>query len=175
MKNKFWGVVYYLFARHLPHYTMFYAFGSDRFRNFVCSQMFKKCGKKVKVGQGALIGNGLTIEIGDYSGIGKKCVVNNAIIGNHVMMAEDVIFFSANHNFEDVSKPMRVQGSSKNRTVIVEDDVWISARAIILPSVNRIGKGSVIAAGAVVTKDVPPYAIVAGNPARIIKSRISNN
>lgn len=85
--------------------------------------MFKKCGKSVKVGQSSLIGNGSTIEIGDYSGIGKKCLVNNAIIGNHVMMAEEVIFFSANHNFEDLTKPMRLQGLTKNRTIIVEDDV----------------------------------------------------
>lgn len=171
MKRRFFGLVYYLIARHFPHYTMFYSLGTDRIRNYVCSQMFKKCGKSVKVGQSSLIGNGSTIEIGDYSGIGKKCVVNNAIIGSHVMMASEVIFFSANHNFEDLTKPMRLQGLTKNRTIIVEDDVWIGARAIILPSVNKIGKGAIIAAGAVVTKDVPPYAIVGGNPAKIIKFR----
>jgi maltose O-acetyltransferase len=171
LKDKFWGLLYYLFARHLPHYTMFYSLGLDHFRNYTCQQMFKKCGKSVKVGQGALIGNGKTIEIGDFSGIGKNCIVNNAIIGKHVMMAEGVIFFSANHNFKDLTIPMRVQGSSNNRIILIEDDVWIGARAIILPSVKRIGRGSIIAAGSIVTKDVQPFSIVAGNPAKHIKSR----
>ena len=67
IKMKFWGTLYYFFARHLPYYTMFYSLGLDKFRNFVCKKMVKKCGEQVKFGQGALIGSGNTIEIGDYS------------------------------------------------------------------------------------------------------------
>jgi len=170
-RNKFFGSFYYLFARHLPHSTMFYSFGTHNIRNYVCSKMFKKCGKRVKVEQGALIGSGLNIEIGDDSGIGKNCRVNNVIIGNSVMMAEDVLTFANNHNFEDVSVPMIKQGFSNTRTLIIEDDVWIGARAIILASVSKIGKGAIIAAGSIVTKDVPNYAVVGGNPARVIKYR----
>ena len=169
--RHFWGLAYYLFARHLPHYTMFYAFGLDKIRNFVCSQMFIKSGKRIKVGQGALIGSGDSIQIGDDSGIGKDCVVNNVIIGKAVMMGEGVLMFAANHNHNATDKPMINQGIGPLRTLIIEDDVWLGARCIILPSVKRIGRGSIIGAGAVVTKDIPEYAIVGGNPARVLKFR----
>jgi len=174
-KNKFWGIIYYMFARHLPHSAMFYSLGSYKIRNYVCSKMFKKCGKRITVEQGALIGSGLSIEIGDDSGIGKDCHVNNAIIGNAVMMGEGVFIYSNNHNFKDLTKPMIYQGSTKVRTLVIEDDVWIGAKSIILASVNKIGKGSIIGAGAIVTKDVPQYAIVGGNPAKVIKYRNANN
>ncbi|MUP42197.1 acyltransferase [Gramella aestuarii] len=171
IRKGFWIIIYYFFARHLPHYTMFYSFGLDRIRNFVCKQMFLTSGNRIKVGQGAIIGTGATITIGDDSGIGKKCTVSNATIGNNVMMGEEVRFFAANHKFDDLREPMIIQGMTPLRTVVVDDDVWIGARAMILPSVKKIGKGSIIAAGAIVTKDVPEYAIVGGNPAKILKYR----
>lgn len=173
-KKRFCGFVYYFFARHLPHYTMFYSFGLYRLRNLACRNMFSKCGENVKVGQGALIGSGDSIEIGDFSSIGKDCVVNNVNIGKNVMMGQEVILYASNHKFEDVSIPMSIQGMSKLRTLLIDDDVWIGARAMILPSVNHIGKGAIIAAGAIVTKDVPSFAIVGGNPAKIIKYRREN-
>ncbi|MFT6127350.1 MAG: maltose O-acetyltransferase [Patiriisocius sp.] len=171
LKNKFWGVLYYFFARHLPHSSMFYSLGLHNIRNYVCSKMFKKCGKRITVEQGALIGSGLNIEIGNDSGIGKNCHVNNVIIGDSVMMGEDVFIYATNHKFSDLSRPMIYQGASKIRTLIIEDDVWIGARSIILASVNIIGKGAIIGAGAIVTKDVPEYSIVGGNPAKVIKYR----
>ena len=61
------------------------------------------------------------------------------------------------------------------RPCVVEDDVWIGHNAVITPGVNRIGRGAVIAAGATVTRDVPPYAIVAGNPGKVIKYRFDPN
>ena len=66
---------------------------------------------------------------------------------------------------------MRLQGFKEIQGVTIEDDVWIGRRVIILPGV-RVGRGSVLAAGAVVTKDVPDFTIVAGNPAKVVKSRI---
>ena len=65
---------------------------------------------------------------------------------------------------------MRLQGYAEAIPVVIEDDVWVGARVIVLPGI-RIGKGSVIGAGAIVTKDVPPFSICVGNPARIIRSR----
>jgi len=70
--------------------------------------------------------------------------------------------------------PMNRQGWSEDRPVCIEDDVWIGSRVILLPGV-RIGKGSIVGAGSVVTRDVEPYAIVAGNPARKIRSRIDTD
>lgn len=170
MKN-IWILTYYLFARHLPHYTMFYSMGLDKIRNFVASKMMKSAGKCVKVGQGAKIGSGKTLSIGNYSGIGKDCYVTHAKIGDHVMMGEHCYIFVANHEFSRTDIPMRKQGMINSRCIVIEDDVWIGAFTIILPSCKIIGTGSIIAAGAVVTKDVPPYAIVGGNPAKIIKYR----
>ena len=78
------------------------------------------------------------------------------------------------HQFSRTDIPMRLQGHRQYQPVLIEDDVWIGARAIILPGL-RIGKGAIVGAGSVVTKDVPPYAICVGNPARVIKSRIDQN
>ena len=171
IQQKFWGVFYYLFARHLPHYTMFYSLGLYKFRYYACEKMFRKCGKRIKVGQGALIGSGETIEMGSDSSIGKNCVVSHAHIGSDVMMGEHVIFYASNHKFDRHDIPMTHQGMSEPRTVKIEDDVWLGAFSIILPSCNNIGKGAIVAAGSIVTKDVPAYAIVGGNPAKLIKYR----
>jgi len=84
------------------------------------------------------------------------------------------MIYTSNHRFDRTDIPMIDQGNTEPKAVVIEDDVWIAARAIILPGV-RIGKGAVIAAGAVVTKDVPPYTVVGGIPARKIKSRVEED
>ena len=86
------------------------------------------------------------------------------------MMGRDVIIMASSHKFDDCNIPMRLQGYKPVKEVIIEDDVWIGHRVIILPGVN-IGKGSIIGAGSVVTRDVPQYAIVGGIPAKIIRYR----
>lgn len=91
------------------------------------------------------------------------------IIGKNVMMAPEVIILTLNHKYIDMNCPIIMQGSYASK-VVIEDDVWIGIRAIILPGI-KIGRGAVIGAGAVVTKDVPPYTVVGGVPAKIIKRR----
>ncbi len=86
------------------------------------------------------------------------------------MMGPDVVILTQNHKFDRLDIPMLDQGFKDEQPVTICDDVWIGARVIILPGVT-VGKGAIIAAGAVVTKDVPEYAIVGGNPARVIKMR----
>ena len=85
-------------------------------------------------------------------------------------MGPDCIIYTQNHNFSNISIPMDQQGFQEEKEVIIEDDVWIGGRVIILPGV-KIGKGSIIGAGAVVSKNVDPYSIVVGNPARKVKTR----
>jgi acetyltransferase-like isoleucine patch superfamily enzyme len=85
------------------------------------------------------------------------------------MMSPRVSIYSENHLFDDPELSIKEQGV-KREFVKIEDDCWIAANTVILAGVT-IGRGSVIAAGSVVTKDVPPYSIVGGVPAKVIKSR----
>ena len=89
------------------------------------------------------------------------------------MMGPYVKMYVQNHNFSRTDIPMNQQGNSPARPIVIGDDVWIGANVIILPGVS-IGKGCVIGAGSVVTKSVPEYSVVAGNPAKIIKNRKSD-
>ena len=90
-------------------------------------------------------------------------------IGDNVMMGPDVVILTHTHNIDTPTLPMIEQGM-RTDPVTIGNDVWIGMRSIIMPGVN-IGDGSVIGAGAVVTKDVPAYAIVGGVPAKVIKYR----
>lgn len=86
------------------------------------------------------------------------------------MMGPDVMVYTQNHRTDRVDVPMIDQGNSEKREVIIGNDVWIGARSIIMPGV-KIGEGSIIAAASVVTKDVMPYSVVGGVPAKLIKMR----
>ncbi|AUS98229.1 acetyltransferase [Clostridium thermosuccinogenes] len=164
--------LYYLFARHLPATDMPYNLGSKKIREILCRGIFKKTGRNVTIEHGAYFGSGRDIEIGDNSGLGLNCRVNGPLkIGDNVMMGPDVMIFTQNHEYSRLDIPMNLQTAPKE-PVVIEDDVWIAARAIILPGVT-IHKGAIVGAGAIVTKDVPEYAIVGGNPARVIKYRNS--
>lgn len=167
--------LYYTCARHLPASYAPLLFGSmsKKCRALLCKPLFYSMGHNVNVERGAYFGSGSLVEIGDNSGIGVNCHVPPDIrIGSDVMMGPEVFIVSRNqnHRFDDVHIAMRLQGHRDTPRVVIEDDVWLGARAIILPGI-RIGRGSIIGAGAVVTKDVPPFAICAGNPARIIRYR----
>lgn len=173
MKGHFFLILYYGFLRYLPLSYHFSLLGrrSKQLRAFACRHIFCLLGKNVNVEQGAYFGSGRDIEIGDNSGIGINChLPSNVKIGKDVMIGPDVLIIGENHDFSDINVPMRLQGYKSSEPVRISDDVWIGARVIILPGV-KIGKGVVIGAGAVVTKDIPPYAICVGNPARVIKFR----
>ena len=106
--------------------------------------------------------------IGDYTRIGlHSTVIGPVQIGNHVNLAQGITVSALNHNFADPSLPIDAQGVSLSQ-IVIEDDVWIGANAVVLPGV-RIGRHSVVAAGAVVTRDVPPGSLVAGVPAAVKK------
>ena len=108
------------------------------------------------------------VVIGDYTRIGiHNTIIGPVCIGNHVNLAQGITVTALNHNFKDKTKRIDEQGISTN-PVVIGDDVWIGANAVILPGVT-IGKHCVVAAGAVVTKDVPDNTIVGGVPAKVIK------
>lgn len=169
----FWLMIYYGFARHLMVSHKYQPLGkiSGQIRWLACKNIFKITGKNINVERGAHFGSGSQIEIGDNSGIGENCQVpDNIKIGKDVMMGPEVIIIKQNHNYEDLSIPMRLQGAKDSAPVIIGNDAWIGTRAVILPGIN-IGNGAIVGAGAVVTKNIPPYAICGGNPARILKFR----
>lgn len=142
-----------------------------RLRYLVTKDLFDFCGKNVNIEKYADFGTGKDISIGDNSGIGIKCKVRGPLsIGQNVMMGPEVIILTSIHKFDDITIPMCQQSNSERKEVIIGDDVWIGTRVIIMPGV-KIGNGVIIGAGAVVTKDVPDYAVVGGVPAKIIKYR----
>jgi acetyltransferase-like isoleucine patch superfamily enzyme len=112
------------------------------------------------------------LEIGDNVGIAQNCFIQvrgKVIIKNNVIFGPGVYVFSENHNFDNPDLPVVVQGETR-KGVVIEEGVWIGSRATILDGVT-IGMNSIIAAGSVVNKDIPPYSIAGGIPAKIIKSR----
>jgi len=119
-----------------------------------------------------IINNG-KLDVGNNSAIGKRSEITlnggRISIGNFVRIASNVFITNANHEFSNKDIPIMDQGIATG-DVIIEDDVWIGHGAIILPGIN-IGKGAIIAALSVVTKNVPAFTIAGGNPARVIKER----
>lgn len=112
--------------------------------------------------------------IGDHTRIGiHNTIIGPVTIGGHVNLAQGITVTALNHNFSDTTRRIDEQGISTN-PVTIEDDVWIGANAVILPGVT-IGQHAVVAAGAVVTADVPANTIVGGVPARIIKKINTGN
>lgn len=108
------------------------------------------------------------IMIGAYSRIGiSNTVIGPVVIGDYVNIAQHVLISGLNHNYEDITKNIADQGVKVN-PVQIANDVWIGANAVILSGIS-IGQHAVVAAGAIVTKDVPAYTVVGGNPARVIK------
>ena len=156
-------------AKHMPLSDSRFSLGSKRFRRFCAKQILPHCGKNVNIERGAQFAWDLSV--GDNSGVGVNSLISSHVtIGNDVMMGPDCMIFTANHGMERTDIPMWRQNSSEPRPVVIGDDVWIGARVIILPGVH-IGDGAVIGAGSVVTKDVEPYSIVGGNPAKLIRMR----
>jgi len=108
------------------------------------------------------------VAIGDRTLIGLSSVVIGPVtMGSDILLAQHVVLSGLNHNFQDTTIPIKDQGVNME-PIIVEDGVWIGANAVITSGI-RIGKNSVVAGGSVVTKDVPAFCVVAGNPARIQK------
>lgn len=140
-------------------------------------------GKNFHVGRGVHIWGKSKITIGDHVYIGRYSQIEcDTEIGNNVVIANCVAFVGRyDHNFEQLGIPIRFAEQIRNHDyqwkglgskVIIEDDVWIGYGSIILSGV-KVKKGAIVAAGSVVTKDVEPYAIVAGNPASFVKNRFS--
>lgn len=139
---------------------------------------FRAIGKNVYFGHSCIFSYN-NISIGDDTYIGSKCVIQSAHglidIGNHVMFGAGVHIHGGNHIYNVVGQYMKSIGKQpgSDGTISIKDDVWIGSNAIIVGGVRYIGEGAIVGAGSVVTKNVEPYSIVVGNPARVIKMRFN--
>ena len=172
-KNKFVKALgfflYYGFAIHLPESTSKVKIAQKKLRAISTKMMLESVGHNINIEHGAKFS--LTTEVGNNSGIGVDSrLYGKVIIGKDVMMGPQCYIYTYNHNISRLDIPMAQQGIDKEYPVIIGDDVWIGSRVTILPGVH-IGNGAVIGASSVVTKNVPDYAIVAGNPSKIIRYR----
>jgi len=162
---------YYSFAKHFPTQPMpGYKFGYF-IRRHLLKVIAEECGESIIVKQDAYIGSGIGLKIGDRSQIGHNSRIGQQVtIGNDVLMGPDVVIMANSHAFEKLDAPINKQGALTVEPIEIGNDVWIGTRAIILPGVT-VGDQAIIAAGAIVTKDVPKAAIVGGNPAKVIRYR----
>ena len=159
---KFCGAVlfycYNSFLTHFPVYAVRHAFLRLALRIPV--------GKKSSVHMGCFI-TGRRIRIGDHTAVNRKCYLDGRAgltIGSCVSISPEVYIMSLTHDAQNGGFP------AVGREVVIQDYVWIGARAMILPGVT-LSKGCIVGAGSIVTKDVPPYAVVAGVPAKQIGER----
>ena len=167
IRKKIYFALYTLTFSWLPisQRCSFARYGRTWWAKRICQYV----GKKVNIEKGAVFGPQVSID--DYSGIGINCELYGPItIGKYVMMGPEVVIYTNGHSFDRTDIPMQQQGMKGEKSVHIGNDVWIGRRVMILPGVT-IGEGAILAAGAVVTKDVPPYSIVGGVPAKLLSKR----
>jgi len=137
---------------------------------------------RVKTGKNVYLFGGVIIIAPSGVRIGNRVTVNTRSrldgsgqleIGDDVMIGPGVQIITSNHRFDRLDIPMMYQGINK-KPVLIKDDVWIGSNSIILPGVT-IGTGAIVSAGAVVTKNIMDFDIVAGVPSKVIKSRLPKN
>jgi acetyltransferase-like isoleucine patch superfamily enzyme len=142
-----------------------------RFRTRIDVLPFNKfnLGSQSTIESFSTINNGVgDVLIGDNTLIGMSNVIIGPVtIGNNVIFAQNIVASGLNHEYSDVNQPIFKQKILVS-PIIIEDDCWIAANSVITAGVT-IGKHSVVAGGAVVTKSIPPYSVAAGNPAKVIK------
>lgn len=141
-------------------------------RMLVYKFVLKSCGKGFLVKPLVTIKFPERVSIGNHVGISEYCLLDGdggITIGNYVRIASHVSIIAFNHIYKDPHVLIKLQGKT-SRGIIIKDDVWIGTGVRILDGVT-IGEGSVIGAGSVVTKDIPPYSVAVGVPAKVIKNR----
>ena len=167
--NRLAAVVYHLIGKHLPKsYTPIVGKLGKWVRRKCTEVMLSDCGKNINIEKGANFSSKSTI--GNNSGIGVNASFGEVHIGDNVLMGRECMGITRNHCFIKKDKLILEQGYTQEEPIYIGDDVWIGHRVILLPGVH-IGNGCVVGAGAVVTKDIPPYAVVAGVPAKVIRYR----
>lgn len=161
---------YYLFASHLPSRGFPGGESFRRLRQILCRRIFASAGQWINIGSRVFIADGRYIRMGTGSSLGDGSRVYGIDAGDNVMIGPGCVFHKENHQFGDITQPISEQGYTDIRVPVIEDGAWIGERVIVLPG-RRIGEGAIVGSGAVVTRNVNPFEIVGGNPARVIGRR----
>jgi maltose O-acetyltransferase len=163
---------YYLILSKLPSARFTPVFSNWRVWYFTqVLKVMSKNANKSMLGNNIYIGKGNKVTFGGGCRINENVYIEAASIGNDVLIAPNVSILSRTHQFARTDIPMSLQGYREEKKVIIEDDVWLGRNVVVLPGVI-IGKGAIVGAGSVVTKNVDPFAIVGGIPAKLIKNRL---
>lgn len=164
-------VLYYALIQHLPHSRLWSL--SNRIRVWYLSRVLGVMpgDRNSKFEFGVYISDARRLRVGRHVRINENAFLQGAItIGDYVMIAPKVAIYTRTHRYEDIGVPMVVAGESETLPVTIEDDVWIGINAVVLPGI-RIGRGAIVGANSLVNRDVEPYSIVGGVPARLIRRR----
>ena len=139
-------------------------------------------GGAIRLGRGVHLYRGTVVEVGAGGGVtigddthiqsccNIKGFLGSTLVGSSVQIAPHCVLSPYQHGFDDTSSPIRTQAITSSGDIILEDDAWLGASAMVLDGVT-VGRGAVIGAGSVVTKDIPPYSVAVGVPARVIRRR----
>ena len=163
----------YFLIKKIAH---FYFFMLGEIRSKFYTSLMNKAGKKIFIFPPFHCPSPEGINLGNNVNIAQNCLIGGqggVKIGNFVMIGPNTTIISSNHGYRKGDIPMLRQ-KPKCEQIIISDDVWVGANVVILPGVT-IGQGVIIGAGSIVTKDISSYSIVAGNPAKVIKKRFSQN
>ena len=175
MTRRLAMILYYAIAQHLPMQPFPAHRLWTRFRGFLVKIMCVSCGSDVTVKDMCYIGNGDGLVVGDRSELSSHGRIGkNVTIGADVIMGPEIVIMISAHAFEDPKRRINQQGALPIRPVKIGNDVWLGTRVIVMPGVT-IGDGSVVGAGSVVTKDIPPMSVAAGFPAKVIRARGSRS
>lgn len=169
--RAFWLLFYYAVLQKLPMHPFPGGALFNRMRLFAVKRILSQCGKDVMVKDRCYFGDGRRLTIGDRSQLGQNARLNGTIhIGKDVLMGQDVVMMATSHRYDQLDIPIIAQGETEEQPIRIGDGCWIGTRVIVLPGVE-IGHDSIVAAGAVVTKSCPPWSILGGIPARVVKMR----
>ena len=163
-------IIKYLLSRYYFNYKKNFIFDKYRMKKM----QFKSIERGIRLSEDLGLFNTENIKIGEYVFLGKQAyidAVDTVEIGSGTMIGPRVTIISSNHNYDgEELRSIPYDNKIYKRPVIIKENVWIGSNVCILPGVE-IGEGAVIGMGSIVNKNIPPYAIAVGNPAKIIKYR----
>lgn len=164
-------LLYYAIGVHFPTQPVPTYKTGYKLRRLLLKGIAKKTGKNIIVKHQCYIGSGTGLIVGDRAQLGQNARIDQHVtLGNDVVMGPDVVIMTNAHRFDDIETPINQQDNFPIEPVTIGNDVWLGTRVIVMPGVT-IGDGSVVGAGSIVTKNIPPYSVAVGSPAKVIRKR----